>query len=65
MPLIRVTHAAHYDQSKKEEIMREITRVYADVTGCDQAKVWVILEEIERSDWSTGGAALSSAKPKT
>lgn len=64
MPLIRVTHAAHYDPEKKEEIMRDVTRAYARAAGCDPAKVWLILEEVERDDWSVGGEALSKARPK-
>lgn len=64
MPLIRVTHAAHYDQTKKDDIMREVTRAYAQASGCDPAKVWLILEEVNRDDWASGGTALSNVKPK-
>lgn len=60
MPMIRISHAAEYDQAKKEQILREVTAAYAEATGCDPAKVWVVLEEIHKSDWSTGGMSIAS-----
>lgn len=63
MPLIRVSYAGHYDQSVKDAIMRDVTDAYVAATKSDAAKVWVVLEEVERSDWSTGGTALSAIPP--
>ncbi|KAB2865500.1 MAG: hypothetical protein F9K43_16970 [Bauldia sp.] len=60
MPLIRISHAARYDQPAKDRILADVTAAYAAAAGCDPAKVWVILEEIERTDWSTGGIALAA-----
>jgi len=59
MPLIRISHAAQYDPQVKEAVMRDVTRVYSEATGCDPLKVWVLIEEIDKSDWSTGGVPLS------
>lgn len=60
MPLIRVSHAARYNQAEKERIMRDVTAAYAAACGCDPAKVWVLLEEVEKTDWATGGASIAS-----
>lgn len=60
MPLIRISHAATYDDSVKEAVMRDVTRAYAEATGCDPAKVWVIVEEVGKADWSTGGTSLAA-----
>ena len=59
MPLIRISHAARYERSVKECVLRDVTAAYAAATGCDPAKVWVILDELEQVDWSTGGVSLA------
>lgn len=60
MPLIRVSHAASFGQADKEKIMQDVTAAYASASGCDPTKVWIILEEVEKSDWATGGASIAS-----
>lgn len=40
--------------------MRDVTAAYSAASGCDPAKVWVILEEVDKADWSTGGSSLAS-----
>lgn len=59
MPLVRISHAANYGDTVKEIVMRDVTRAYAEATGCDPAKVWVIIEELDKADWSTGGVSLA------
>ena len=66
MPLIRISHAARYEQPVKDRILADVTAAYAAAAGCDPAKVWVIVEEIEKTDWSTGGTSLAAkAKAST
>lgn len=60
MPLIRISHAASYAQPIKDKLMVEVTAAYAAVTGCDPAKVWVIVEEVDKADWATGGTSLAA-----
>lgn len=60
MPLIRISHAATYEQPIKEAVMRDVTRAYAEATGCDPSKVWVLIEELDKADWSTGGTSLEA-----
>ncbi|WP_417426996.1 tautomerase family protein [Hoeflea sp.] len=60
MPLIRISHAARYEAPVKEKILADVTAAYAAASGCDPAKVWVIVDEVEGSDWSTGGVSLAS-----
>lgn len=60
MPLIRISHAAAYDQSVKDALMKDVTEAYACATKCDPSKVWIIVEEVAREDWSTGGLSLAS-----
>lgn len=60
MPLIRISHAANYAQPVKDRVMADVTAAYAAATGCDPAKVWVIMEEVDRTDWATGGMSLAA-----
>lgn len=60
MPLININHAATCDDSVKAAIMRDVTTAYASATGCDPSKVWVIIEEVDRSNWATGGISLAA-----
>ena len=60
MPMIRISHAAQYDRAAKERILREVTAAYAAAAGCDPTKVWVVLEEVPKTDWSTGGTSLAA-----
>ncbi|CAN7716663.1 tautomerase family protein [Aminobacter aminovorans] len=60
MPLIRISHAASYAQPVKDRLMVEVTAAYAAATGCDPAKVWVIVDEVDKSDWATGGTSLAA-----
>lgn len=59
MPLIRISHAATQDADQKREVIRAVTEAYAASTASDPAKVWVLLEELPREDWGTGGVSLA------
>ncbi|MFC5507790.1 tautomerase family protein [Bosea massiliensis] len=65
MPVIRISHAAQYDPAAKEKILKEVTAAYAAAAGCDPAKVWVVLEEVAKTDWSTGGTSLAARAAQT
>lgn len=65
MPLIRVSHAARLDAETKERMLREVTEAYARSTGSDASKVWVILDEVERTDWATSGISLAARDAAT
>lgn len=60
MPLIRVSHASRLDPAAKEALHARLTAAYAEATGGDPAKVWVMIEELDRADWATGGASLAA-----
>ena len=59
MPLIEITQTAQHSAEKKRELVETITQAYAKVTGIDEAKVWVIIKEIPRDSWGTGGVPLA------
>lgn len=60
MPLIRISHAARYDDARKDRILREVTAAYSAAAECEPGKVWILLEEVSKADWSTGGISLAA-----
>lgn len=60
MPIIRISHAAQYEQRIKERIQASVTAAYVAETGKDPSSVWVIIEEVNSSDWSVGGTSLAA-----
>lgn len=59
MPLIQVSQASQQNTEKKRELVKALTQAYAKVTGADEAKVWVIINEVSRDSWGTGGIPLA------
>lgn len=59
MPLIRISHASAQTADQKRELVRAVTDAYSEVTGADPAKVSVVLDEINRENWATGGVPLA------
>lgn len=62
MPLIRISHAAQYRPEQKETIVQAVTQAYAQASGCEPGKVWVLLEEVSAQDWATGGISLAARR---
>ncbi|WP_237205324.1 GNAT family N-acetyltransferase [Rothia nasimurium] len=59
MPLINVSYASTQSDEKKAELIAELTRTYARVMGAKESSVWVILNEVPRTDWGVGGQPLA------
>ncbi len=60
MPLIDVRHATTLDTATRRELVRALTEAYASTTGADAAKVWVLLDEVPRDEWGSGGRTLAA-----
>lgn len=67
MPLINVSYASIQSDDKKSELIAELTKTYARVMGTAERSVWVVLNEVPRTDWGVGGQTLAeidhSSKP--
>lgn len=59
MPLINVSYAAQVSESKKAELIAELTKTYARVMDTKESSVWVMLNEVPRTDWGVGGQSLA------
>ncbi|WP_237232819.1 GNAT family N-acetyltransferase [Rothia nasisuis] len=59
MPLINVSYASIQSDEKKAELIAELTRTYVQVMGAKESSVWVVLNEVPRTDWGVGGQSLA------
>jgi len=59
MPLIQVNQASQHSPEQKRRLIEALTDTYARTTGADAAKVWVIINEVSRESWGTGGIPLA------
>ncbi|HJD51489.1 MAG TPA: GNAT family N-acetyltransferase [Candidatus Rothia avistercoris] len=60
MPLINVSYASIQSNAKKAELIAELTKTYARVMGAKESSIWVMLNEVPRTDWGVGGQALAA-----
>ncbi len=60
MPLAQITLGkgrANYEQ--KKQLIARITDVFHEVLGSDKKNVWVVLQEVPRSEWGIDGKPLA------
>ena len=60
MPLAQITLGkgrANYAQ--KKELIAKVTEVFVQVLGSDPKNVWVVLQEVPRSEWGINGQPLA------
>lgn len=55
MPLVRIELLEGRTDEMKEEMIREVTTAMAASLKIDKEDVDVIVSEIKRKDWATGG----------
>lgn len=66
MPLINVSYASPLAETTKNELIAELTKTYSRVTGTRETAIWVMLQEVPRSNWGVGGSSLAAvdARPQ-
>ena len=60
MPLAQITVGkgrATYEQ--KKQLIAKITEAFVEVLGSDPKNVWVVLQEVPRSEWGINGKPLA------
>ena len=55
MPLVRIELFEGRTDEEKDKMIREVTRAMATSLNIDKDDVDIILQEIKRKDWATGG----------
>lgn len=59
MPLIRVDILKGRPDEQKKELVERLTETLSDVLGTPPQATWVIVEEHDKENWSTGGVRFS------
>lgn len=59
MPLVHISHAQTFDDSRNSEIIAAVSEAYASSSGSELSKVWVIIEAVPRTAWGVGGKPLA------
>lgn len=55
MPTLHIELFAGRSQEQKRELVAALTKETCRVLGCDPGAVDIILIDVERSQWATGG----------
>lgn len=63
MPVIRVDLFEGRDKAKKAELVKALTDDMVRITGCSEASVNVIINNVSKDDWGLGGELASDKFP--
>ena len=63
MPVVRIDLWKGRKKEKKRELIEKITSAVADAIGCPIEAVQVIINEVEKDNWGTGGVPASVKFP--
>ena len=59
MPIIRVEMFKGRDDDQKRALVRELTDAFVRSAGGTAASVHVVLTDVDKSDWGSGGVLCS------
>ena len=63
MPLVRINMWPTVTNEQKDALIRNVTQAVVDSIGCRDQAVQIMLFEVDKSDWSTGGVRHSELYP--
>ena len=58
MPLAQVYIGKGRSYDQKKRLIENVTQAIVDSLGSDKENVWVVLNEVPRSEWGIGGVPL-------
>jgi len=56
MPVIRVSLWEGRTKEQKEKLSEAITKSMVEIGKCPKEHVWIIFEDVKKSDWAIGGS---------
>ncbi len=59
MPVIRVDWLEGRTPQQKRDLAHAITRAFVDVAKVAPEQVWIVFQDVPRSDWAIGGTLLN------
>jgi 4-oxalocrotonate tautomerase len=63
MPNVRIEMWPAQSRDQKDALIRNVTQAVIDSIGCPPQAVQVMLIEVDKSDWATGGVCHSESRP--
>ncbi|MEX0583831.1 MAG: 4-oxalocrotonate tautomerase family protein [Sneathiella sp.] len=63
MPVVRIDMFEGRDRKTKQKLVKSITAEMVRITGCGEASVNVIINDVAKEDWGLGGELASSKFP--
>ena len=63
MPIVRIDIWKGRPREQKDTLIRNVTDAVVKSVGCPEQAVEVLLYEIDKSDWATGGICHSEQVP--
>lgn len=63
MPVITVSMLEGRTREQKRELVAVFSREMARITGCSEASVHVLVEELKKENWGVGGELCADKFP--
>ena len=63
MPFVRIDLWSGRDREKKRELIEKVTSAVAEAIDCSTEAVQVIINEVDKDSWGTGGVPASVKFP--
>jgi len=55
MPVVRIEMLEGRTKEQKKRMMEGITKAVVEATGVEAEKVWIIVSDVARENWGSGG----------
>ena len=62
MPVVKIEWLAGRTPQQKAKLADAITRAFVDVAQVQKEQVWIVFEDVPRSDWAMGGKLLEEPR---
>jgi 4-oxalocrotonate tautomerase len=63
MPIIRVEMFAGRTPDQKRDMVRELTKTFVETAGGTPESVHVVITDVDKGDWGSGGQLCSDKFP--
>jgi 4-oxalocrotonate tautomerase len=63
MPIVRIDMWTGRTRDEKNALIRNVTDAVVDAIGCPEQAVEVLLNEVDKADWATGGVCHADRPP--
>jgi 4-oxalocrotonate tautomerase len=64
MPIVRIEMFEGRDHKTKQELVKSITAEMVRITGCGEASVNIVINDVAKDNWGMGGELASDKFPK-